>query len=191
MRTEGWSGVDDLTGYLRRVVGPRCHDDNDVDDVVQEACIRVARYRGGLSDETSLRRWAARIALNVLAARGGRRARPDPIAIGEALLVPGPEPDEDAPPDFLRVGPGLVERGAALAALRASIAELDDQDRRLLSAFYGAGESCRHAAHVCETTPVLAKVRLFRTRRRLARLVRRRVALDARAWMGSPAWSAV
>jgi RNA polymerase sigma factor (sigma-70 family) len=182
MRVEGWNGVGDLSGFLRRVVGPRCRDENEVDDVVQETCLRAARYRRGLADEQMLRPWAARIALNVLAARARRRREAEERTIGEAHRLLAPEPEEDAAL-FLRVGPWLIERGVAVRALGRSVAELHAGDRRLLGAFYGAGESCRHAARVCETTPLLAKVRLYRARQRLARLLRRRIALEARFWI--------
>lgn len=188
MRVDGssddWHGVGDLAGFLRRVVGPRCQDENEVDDVVQEACLRAARYRRGLLREQALRPWAARIALNLLAGRAARRIAASAQALsgaedGEPVA---PEPEEPGP-RFLRTGPWLVDRDAAFALLSRAIERLGEEDRRLLHAFYGGGESCRHAARVCDVPAGLVKVKLFRARQRLARMLRRLAALEARRWV--------
>jgi RNA polymerase sigma factor (sigma-70 family) len=178
-----WDGVDALPEYLRRVLAPRCRDAFELEDVVQEACVRAARYRRTLADEARLRPWAARIALNVLKSRARRLqdARQRPLEEGEEHACPAPEPE--AVLDSFRAGPWLVDREEALRHLRFSFAGLRDDDRRLLSAFYGGGESCRQAARVCELSPGLAKVRLFRARQRLLRLFRRRVSLSSLRWI--------
>lgn len=183
-RSEEWQGVGELAGFLRGVVGSRCRDENEVDDVVQEACLRAARYRHGLAREESLRPWAARIALNVLAGRVRRRfpAGAQALSSGDEREPRAPEP-EDPEPGFLRTGPWVLEREAALALLEVAVAELCDEDQRLLRAFYGGGESCRHAARACEVPPGLVKGKLFRARRRLSRILRRLAALEARSWV--------
>lgn len=183
LNPEAWCGLEDLAQFLRRVVGPRCRDESELDDVVQEACMRAARYRASLADEVRLKPWAARIALNVLADRITRSRDQQGLGVeddGEAL--PAPEPDESAPAEY-RVGSWLVEREEAMGHLGSAMAGLRVDDRRLLDAFYKGGESCRHVAEVCDLTPKLAKVRLFRARRRLLKLMRQRVALGARRWV--------
>jgi len=181
---EAWRGVDDLCGFLRRVLAARCRDEFELEDVVQEACVRAARYRGTLADEARLRPWAARIALNVLKSRARRQqdTRQRPLEEGEENALAEPEADAGAL-DLFRAGPWLVEREEALIHLRLALARLRDDDRRLLAAFYDGGQSCRTAAQVCELTPGLAKVRLFRARQRLLRLVRRRISLSASRWI--------
>lgn len=181
---EAWRGVDGLTEFLRRVLASRCRDEFELEDVVQEACVRAARYRSTLSDEARLRPWAARIALNVLKSRARRLqdARQRPLEEDEEDALADPEP-EPRVPDLFRAGPWVVDREEALQHLRLAMAGLRDDDRRLLSAFYDGGESCRRAAHVCELSPGLAKVRLFRARQRLQRLVRRRISLSASRWI--------
>lgn len=181
--SEAWSGLEDLAQFLRRVVGPRCRDESELDDVVQEACMRAARYRASLADEARLKPWAARIALNVLTDRVTRSRDHQGLGTaddGEAL--PAPEPEESAPAEY-RVGSWLVESEEAMGHLGGALAELRVEDRRLLDAFYREGESCKHVAEVCDLTPQLAKVRLFRARRRLLKLLRQRVALRARRWV--------
>ena len=181
---EAWRGVDGLPDYLRRVLASRCRDESELEDVVQEACVRAARYRASLADEDRLRPWAARIALNVLKSRARRLqdARQRPLEEGEEEALAQPEREPHAP-DAFRAGPWVVDREEALEHLRLAMAGMRDDDRRLLSAFYGGGESCRLAARVCELTPGLAKVRLFRARQRLQRLVRRRIGLAASCWI--------
>ena len=179
---DGWCGVGDLSGFLRRVVGPRCRDENEVDDVVQEACIRAARYRGSLADEAALRPWAARIALNVLAGRTSRRSQASMLDLDDVGDVPAPR-EESSLPGFVRAGPWVVDRETATRLLERAKADLAPGERRLLDAFYDGGESCRHAARVCGFTPGLAKVRIFRLRRRLARALRKRIALAATSWI--------
>lgn len=178
-----WDGVEGLPDYLRRVLTPRCRDSFELEDVVQEACVRAARYRRTLADEARLRPWAARIAVNVLKSRARRLqdSRQRPLEEGEEHAFPAPEPE--VAPDSFRAGPWLVDREEALRHLRHSFAGLRDDDRRLLSAFYGGGESCRYAARVCELSPGLAKVRLFRARQRLLRLFKRRVSLASMRWI--------
>ena len=182
---EAWRGVEELPEFLRRVLRPRCRDESELDDVVQETCMRAARYRASLTDAQRLKPWAARIGLNVLANRvvRSRDERRRPLE-DEPEAPPAGGEEESAPKGF-RVGSWLLEQGEALSEMRAAMVELREEDRSLLHAFYGGGESCHRAAMVCELAPGLAKVRLFRARRRLLRLVRHRVALSARRWVDS------
>lgn len=180
----GWTGLEELPGFLKRVVGTRCRDDAEVDDVVQEACLRAALYRDSLADEQRLRPWAARIALNVLADRAGSTREPRWSRLeGEDELAVEERPDEEVAEGCFRLGPWLIEREEVLGELRRALRALRPEDRRLLVEYYAQGENCRHAAHACDMAPAVVKVRLFRARRRLGRLLRQRVSLAATRWV--------
>lgn len=185
-----WHGVEGLPGYLRRVLGARCRDENELDDVVQETCVRAARYRGSLSAEARLKPWAARIALNVLRsqARRGQDARVRALEHDEEDLLACPG---SLGPEVLvfRAGPWSVDYEEALVHLRLALGRLRSPDRRLLAVYYGGDESCRRAARACRLTPDVAKVRLFRARQRLQRLMRQSISRSGAAWTG-PAESA-
>ena len=51
----------------------------------------------------------------------------------------------------------------------------------MLDAYYAAGRGCREIGHQLGLSPGLVKVRLFRARRKLAVLLRQRIALAERS----------
>jgi len=171
-----WQGLEELRAPLRSLVARHCRDENVLDDVVQETYLRAARYRERDVGVRHLRSWMARIALNVLSDHKRRGAR---FAVAEDDVledVPDPRGEEPEPPVF-RVGRRWIERDVVTAHLRASLGELREEERAVLTSFYGGSGRCRDTARECSIPAHLVKVRLFRARRRLLRLLRRRVAL--------------
>lgn len=182
-----WDGLEELRPTLRRYLARRCRDAGEVDDVVQETILRAARYRGSLSHPQKLQGWALRISVNVL--RDLRR-REEPAVVGEAgeevfLEIPDREPvpaesDEDVE---LRLGRYLVPRAAALEVLRGVLLRLRSDERHILAAYYGPGGGTELAALQLAIPRELVKVRVFRLRRRVHAMLRRRLALAGDVWV--------
>ncbi len=181
-----WDGLEELRPTLRRYLARRCRDAGEVDDVVQETILRAARYRGSLAHPNKLQGWALRIAVNVL--RDLRR-REEPL-VGEQgdevfLEIPDRDPaqteaDEDAD---LRLGRYLVPRTAALEVLRGVLLGLRSDERHILAAYYGPGGGTELAALQLAIPRELVKVRVFRLRRRVHVMLRRRLALAGDVWV--------
>jgi RNA polymerase sigma factor (sigma-70 family) len=179
-----WNGLADLRpvllGFLTRVA----RGDVDVEDVAQETLLRAARYRHRLGDEERLRPWLLRIALNVLRDRVRREARLPRAEIDDEDLdmfegreaIPG-EPEEE---DGIELSGVVVERTSAFAHLSAAMDGLRDEERCALSTWYALEPGPGRAARVCEESPPLARVRVFRARRRLTRSLLLRFAQDER-----------
>ena len=176
-RPTTWNGLEELGSGLRRFLARHCSDENEVDDVIQETYLRAARYRTRQEGAPRLCAWARRIALNVLSDRRRRGARFVPIGSEEVLVEERGEvrAEEDAPP--LRIGRHELERESALRLLGEARTHQRSEDLRLLDSFYGGAQCCRETARECGVPRHLVKVRLFRARRRLARTIRRLLAL--------------
>jgi DNA-directed RNA polymerase specialized sigma24 family protein len=71
-----------------------------------------------------------------------------------------------------------VDRADALRELAATVGELPAHDRRVLESYYGGGLCGERTARECGLPRSLVKVRLFRARRRLERLLRPRLLSD-------------
>lgn len=179
-----WSGLQDLEPVLRGYLGRRCRDDSEVDDVIQETLLRAARYRGSLADPARLRGWALRIASNVLRDYVRRECRLKRAEMTEEGLdnLEGREPAPEEGGDDLEfvLGQLVVERPAALHHLERALEELRQDDRRVLQSFYGGRQCCSVTAVECDIPRGLVKVRLFRARKRLGRVLRRRFLLEER-----------
>jgi RNA polymerase sigma factor (sigma-70 family) len=172
---EPWNGLSELEPALRSFLGWRCRDASELDDVVQETLLRAARYRSSLIDPDRLCGWALRIASNVLrdaARREGRMQCVDPC--GE--LLDGLEGREGEPGAYgelvqLPLAGVVMEKHEALGMLSASVHELGGSDRKLLESYYTASPCGERTARECGVPRELVKVRLFRARRRLRRIV--------------------
>jgi RNA polymerase sigma-70 factor (ECF subfamily) len=181
-RRIGWSGLEDLRGALTRVLLRHGCDDHDVDDVIQETFLRAARYRSNLKERGLLRSWATRIALNVLADKKRREGRFRGVE-GEQVLEGVEAPEDERPwddPD-VRLESWVLEKEAALRHMKAALASLKHDDRRVLVSFYAGAQSCQETALACRLPAHLVKVRLFRARQRLLRAMRGRLLLLAAA----------
>jgi RNA polymerase sigma-70 factor, ECF subfamily len=174
-----WEGLADLRPALRRFVSRRCRDDGEAEDIVQEALIRASRYREGLHDPDRLRPWLMRIALNVFRDHVRRERRLPRVEVEPGLFdrIEGREdvPGEPRYESQVQLEGAIVERPRALDHLFDARGELQDPDRHVLDSYYDAGRSCSETAQVCEIPPHLVKVRLYRARRRLRRVVRSRL----------------
>jgi RNA polymerase sigma factor (sigma-70 family) len=182
-RTLHWGGLEEIRADLRRFLAPRCRDESEIDDVVQETLLRAAVYRERLEEPDKLRPWAQKIASNVLCDRVRRECRIDRVAGGEAVLetLPAREANVclDGGNDELEVccEGRVLDKRTALDLLARELRGLRREDRELLSAFYGGGGSCRAAGLACDVPRSRVKVRLFRARRRLLKAIRHRLAM--------------
>jgi len=176
---ESWAGLEELRPILRLYLTRRCRDESEIDDVIQEALMRAARYRGSLSDPERLRAWVIRIATNCLRDHLRREGR---LPRGEAdeevfERIEGREdvPGELAEELLLSLNGVIVEREIALRHVLGAMRHLRDADQLVLDSYYGDQRSCAEMARVCEVAPDLVKCRLFRARRRLRRTLRARL----------------
>lgn len=175
-----WTGLEALRPVLRRCLASRCRDESEADDIIQETLLRAARYRKSLTDPACLRPWAVRIAHNVLRdhLRYERRL-PRSEGTDEILeQVEGREPAPGEARDDVHVAlvGDVVERDHALEHLDAAVASLRLEDRAVLRSYYRDTGRCAETARACAIAPALVKVRLFRARKRLLRVIETRVA---------------
>lgn len=177
-----WLGLEEIRGSLQAFLGRHCADDNDIEDVIQETFVRAARYRT-FCRVRNLRPWAKRIALNVLA-DWRRRACRCPLQPLDALETDPPARGDEETGGSFHVGRWQVEAHAALAMVHHELPQLRSSDRRLLDRYYRDQRSVREAGEAAGVSPALAKVRLFRARRRLLRALRRRIALETSCSVG-------
>jgi RNA polymerase sigma-70 factor, ECF subfamily len=170
-----WCGLAEVEPVLRNFLGSRCRDSSELDDVVQETLLRAARYRSGLLDPERLRAWTLRIALNVLCDHVRRESRMHRVEPSDDLLdrLEGREPDPGSGGEVL-VLPRVreaVDKQEALGHLKVALGRMRTDDQRVLEIYY-QGASCAQAGLHCDIPQELVKVRLFRARRRLLRVLR-------------------
>lgn len=177
-RVQDWNGLEELREPLRGLLAAHCRDENEIDDVIQETYVRAVRYRPRASGVQSLRSWTMRIALNVLAdsRRRSQRLRTEEEVLDQ-LASSACDPGERLREPLLCAGRWGCGLESALAHLAAALESLRPEDRRLLDSYYRGGESCRRTARDCAIPLHLVKIRLFRARQRLGRVLRRRFAL--------------
>ena len=179
---ESWAGLEDLRPVLQAYLARRCRDESEADDIIQEALLRAARYRGSLNDPARLRAWVVRIAANCLRDHLRREGRLPRGESGEDVFdrlegresAPGEIPEDGQ----LSLDGEVVEKQVALRHVLRAMRRLRDEDQLVLDSYYTAQRSSRETAEICEVTPDLVKCRLFRARRRLRRTLR--VRLGAR-----------
>ena len=165
---ETWRALD---ASLRRSLRRRARDEHELDDLVQEAFLRVQAGLSGLRDAERLEAWAGRIARNALI--DTRRARQDPAA-GAAEL------DPEAAPASRDEEPGL---SAELAQwLAREVEGLAPVHRTILRRVELEGASVRAAAEELGLSLPAAKARLRRGRAELRRRIEAccRLELDRR-----------
>jgi RNA polymerase sigma factor (sigma-70 family) len=181
IEARSWNGLEELRGGLLAALRARCVDENEVDDVIQETFLRAARFRALFGEPHHLDGWAMRIALNVLTDRHRRhrRVRASNASEREIDGIAGREavPGEEAPQERFHLGSHEIEKEDALSLLDAACRQLREDDRAVLSSFYGGRGSCRETGAACGLSSRVVKLRLFRARRRLLLCMRRRLAL--------------
>ncbi len=177
-----WNGLESLRPVLRRCLANRCRDESETDDIIQETLLRAARYRKSLTDPACLRPWAVRIAQNVLRdhLRSERRLpRSDgPDDVLDHVEGREPAPGEARDEVHVALVGDIVEREHVLQHLDAAVAGLRHEDRAVLHSYYRDTGRCADTARACAIAPALVKVRLFRARKRLLRVIELRVASE-------------
>jgi DNA-directed RNA polymerase specialized sigma24 family protein len=101
-----WEGLEELRDGLRAFLVRQCPDENEIEDVIQETFLRAARYRRRRPVQ-SLRPWALRIALNVLANARRRIVRTQASPADEPFDPPAEEPETIAGDSFAVAGLAL------------------------------------------------------------------------------------
>lgn len=180
--SESWSGLAEMRPVVGRFLSRHCRDQSEVEDLAQESLLRASRYRQSLVDAARLRPWLLRIALNVLRDHVRRERRLPRTEVDQDLfeLIEGREgvPGESREDLQVQLDGAVVEKPRALVHLCDAKGELRLRDRVVLDSHYEAGRSCRETAFVCEIPHALVKVRLFRARRRLQRVLRTRLRTE-------------
>lgn len=180
--THTWEGLEDLRPLLVAYLTPRCRDAHELDDIVQETLLRAARYRPSLADSKRLEAWTLRIAANVLRDHIRRERRFPRIEETDSVLelCEGREhpPEERAESVQLRLGTSVLEKELALRHLDVAMLRLRREDRTVLGSYYAGDGRCAETARTCAISPPLVKVRLFRARRRLLRVLERSLAQE-------------
>lgn len=175
-----WRDLEEQRSTILRFLARRCRDEHEAEDLAQETLLRAARYRDGGGKDGRLKSWLVQIAANVLRdharreGRGPRSGNEDGWA--ELIIDSHPGPGEQGLDGEICLGEHQVEAEDAMRYLRGAFALLLERDRAVLRAYYGAGESTEAAASECQVTSPLVKVRLFRARRRLERLILQRAS---------------
>lgn len=175
-----WKDLDELQPLLRAFLRPRVRDVNDLEDVLQDALLRAARFRAAEGEPEKLQAWILRIAENALSDYRRRRLRL-PVREVDADVLDGFEgrerpPGDEPDPSRLVLEQQPIERQHLLACVGSALRELDDADQDVLDNFYGGAGRCREVARELDLAPELVKSRLHRARQRLSLLVLRRLA---------------
>jgi RNA polymerase sigma-70 factor (ECF subfamily) len=140
-----------LRAYVYRVLGQT----PDVDDIVQEAYLRMLRADVPADDDEHLRRYLYRVTSNLIVDRWRRRTHEQGEEMTHEPASPRPRYEEDA-------------------AVAKIFAELKPRDRALLWLAYVEGESHEEIASSLGVGRRGVKVMLFRARRRLRDLMQAR-----------------
>ncbi len=140
-----------LRAYVYRVLGQA----PDVDDIVQEAYLRMLRADVPADDDEHLRRYLYRVTSNLIVDRWRKRRHEEGEEMMPELASPRPRYEDDA-------------------AVAKIFAELKPRDRALLWLAYVEGESHEEIASSLGVGRRGVKVMLFRARRRLRDLLQAR-----------------
>jgi RNA polymerase sigma factor (sigma-70 family) len=173
-----WEGLEELRDGLRAFLVRQCPDENEIEDVIQETFLRAARYRRRRPVQ-SLRPWALRIALNVLANARRRIVRTQASPADEPFDPPAEEPETIAGDSFAVAGLAL-DGEVARELLLLGLGGLRARDRAVLDSYYAGQERTEVAAVECDIPRHLVKVRLYRARQRLRQLLARKVRAETR-----------
>jgi len=181
-----WTGLEELRAGLRSYLGRQCADEHELDDAVQETLLRAAHYRT-LHDVQCLRGWVLRIGRNVISDGRRRRFRAGQPARGaeeaaefDALV----EPEGCEAGGALCAGSWFDRDGVRVLVLRG-LGKLARQDHALLWGFYGRAQALERAASEAGVPQHLARVRLYRARRKLRAVVSREVSVQRHLGLAS------
>ncbi|MDP9182048.1 MAG: RNA polymerase sigma factor [Actinomycetota bacterium] len=160
-------GVEDLDDWLRRdyptAYRTAClvlRDPVDAQDAVQEAFLRVWRFRDAIPDGDARKAWLYRVVVNACVSRIRAEQSRTGKDVGEAPLGtvadPAPSPHEKA------------ERSACADAVIEALADLPETLRVPLVLRFYAGLSEKEIAVAIDRRPGTVKSRLYDARQRLA-----------------------
>jgi RNA polymerase sigma-70 factor (ECF subfamily) len=159
--------VEDLDDWLRRdyptAYRTAClvlRDPVDAQDAVQEAFLRVWRFREAIPDGEGRKAWLYRVVVNACVSRVRAERSRTGKDVGDALL--GAVPDERPRPDE------HAERSACASAVLEALAELPETLRVPLVLRFYAGLSEKEIAVAIDRRPGTVKSRLYDARQRLA-----------------------
>ncbi len=159
--------VDDLEDWLRqdyaKAFRTAClvlRNAEDAEDAVQEAFLRVWRFREAIPADAGRHAWLYRVVVNAclssLRTKTSRSGRDDGAGALEGLPDRAPEPDLRA------------EQSQLAAAIEAAMAQLPDHLRIPLILRFYAGLSEKEIATAIDRRPGTVKSRLHDARQRLA-----------------------
>ena len=159
--------VDDLEQWLARDYARAyrtarlvLRNADDAEDAVQEAFLRVWRFRDAIPADAGRNAWLYRVVVNAcvssLRAQRSRTGRDDGADALEGLADRGPEPAL------------LAEQEALAAAVEAALAELPEHLRIPLILRFYSGLSEAEIATAIDRRPGTVKSRLYDARQRLA-----------------------
>lgn len=156
-----------LCPRVRRVARGLLVDLSDADDAAQDALVEVLRAAASYRGESSIERWADRIAVRAALRfrRRARRARVDTTADAEGIAEPASSRD-----------PGdRISR-----PLFAYLEELPEKERRVLFLKHALGYSLPEVADLVGAARSTTKHRLETALRRIRKAIRRDIALGTR-----------
>ena len=160
-------GVEDLEGWLKRdyatAYRTAClvlRDPVEAQDAVQDAFLRVWRFRDAIPEGEGRKAWLYRVVVNACVSRIRAEQSRTGKDVGDAALpgLPdhGPAPDERA------------ERTACATAVLEALADLPESLRVPLVLRFYAGLSEKEIAVAIDRRPGTVKSRLYDARQRLA-----------------------
>jgi RNA polymerase sigma-70 factor (ECF subfamily) len=155
---DDWLAADYATAYRTACLVLR--DPHEAQDAVQEAFLRVWRFRSAIPPGEARKPWLYRVVVNACVSRvraqtsrTGKDVGPDPLA---ALPDLAPEPEQAA------------ERSQLAGDVLAALADLPEHLRVPLVLRFYAGLSEKEIATAIDRRPGTVKSRLYDARQRLA-----------------------
>ncbi len=146
---------------LHRWIIPITQDSSDAEDVVQEAMLKAYLHIQSFHGQSSFATWLYRIAYNMAISRQRKEnTRPPNIPLDEAWAADEPDEPDDA--DFDGFTPEDLKKALQL---------LPPKDRVLLTLYYAEERSVADLVQITGMSASNIKVRLFRLRNKLKKLM--------------------
>lgn len=155
---EAWLAQDYATAYRTACLVLR--DPHEAQDAVQEAFLRVFRFRSSIPDGEGRKAWLYRVVVNACVSRVRAQTARSGRDVGPAAL--------EALPDLDPAPEQAAERSQLADDVLAAIADLPEHLRVPLVLRFYAGLSEKEIAVAIERRPGTVKSRLHDARQRLA-----------------------
>lgn len=154
---EGWLATSYASAYRTACLILR--NPADAEEAVQDAFLRVWRFRASIPTGDGARPWLYRVLVNACCSKMRHdKGRRDHTAFGEVPEVPAADPIPDA----------VASQTETAAAVREALAALPEHLRVPIVLRYYAGLSEREIATAIRRRPGTVKSRLHEARRRLS-----------------------